>query len=274
MEYNYDYFKKSADYVKAQIGDFQPEIGIILGSGLNRFADHIENRMEVAYKDIPNFLVSTAPFHAGKLYFGEVEGKKLVCMSGRFHFYEGYDMEQLTAPIRLMKLLGVKAVISTCAAGGINESYKTGDIMIISDHIKMNCSSPLRGKNIDEFGERFFDMSNAYDRDLRRIARECESATSLRVQEGVYFFFTGPQYETPAEIRAARILGGDAAGMSTVTECLTAAHCRLPFLGIALISNMAAGVTGAVLSCDEVGDVGNRLAPEFEKYIRAIVRKM
>jgi len=274
MDYSYEYFKTSADYVKSRIGDFVPEIGIILGSGLNRFADHIENRMEVSYSEIPNFLVSTAPFHVGKLYFGEVEGKKLVCMSGRFHFYEGYDMEQLTAPIRLMKLIGVKAVIATCAAGGINESYKIGDIMIINDHIKMTGSSPLCGKNIDEFGERFFDMSNAYDKDLRKLARECENETALRVQEGVYFFFTGPQYETPAEIRAARILGGDAAGMSTVTESITAAHCKLPFLGIALISNMAAGVTSAVLTSDDVGEIGNKMAPEFEKYIRAIVRRM
>ena len=274
MDYTYDYFKKSADFVKSKIGDFQPEIGIILGSGLNRFADSIENRMEISYSEIPNFLVSTAPYHAGKLYFGESEGKKLVCMSGRFHFYEGYEMEQLTIPVRLMKLLGVKAVIATCAAGGINEAYKTGDIMIIKDHIKMNGSSPLGGKNIDEFGERFFDMSNAYDKNLRSLARECENETKLRVQEGVYFFFTGPQYETPAEIRAARILGGDAAGMSTVTECITAAHCKLPFLGIALISNMAAGVTEDVLSGDEVGDIGKQLAPEFEKYIRAIIRRM
>ena len=274
MEYTFEYFKKSADYVKSKIGDFQPEIGIILGSGLNRFADHIENRMEISYSEIPNFLVSTAPFHTGKLYFGEVEGRKLVCMSGRFHFYEGYNMEALTAPVRLMKLLGVKALISTCAAGGINESFKAGDIMIINDHIKLTCSSPLCGKNIDEFGERFFDMSNAYDKDLRKIARECETETALRVKEGVYFFFTGPQFETPAEIRAARLLGGDAAGMSTVTECLTAAHCKLPFLGIALISNMAAGVTSAELSGDEVGVIGNQLAPEFEKYIRAIIRRM
>jgi len=273
-ELTYEYFKKSADYIKSKLNGFEPEIGIILGSGLNHFADRIENPVEIKYADIPNFLISTAPFHVGKLIFGTVAGKKLMCMSGRFHSYEGYDFAKLTIPVRVMKLCGVKKVIATCAAGGINTGYKVGDIMIISDHIKMTCESPLVGPNIDEFGPRFFDTSNAYDKDLREIARKCENKTALRVQEGVYFFFTGPQYETPAEIKVARMLGGDAAGMSTVTEALTAAHCGLPFLGLALITNMAAGVSPHPLTTDEVGEIGEKAAPEFEKYVLAILEEM
>jgi purine-nucleoside phosphorylase len=173
-----------------------------------------------------------------------------------------------------MKLLGVRAVILTNAAGGVNLGYAPGDVMILSDHIKLTGSSPLRGKNVAEFGPRFFDVTNMYTPELRKLALELAPESGLNVHEGVYFFMTGPQFETPAEIRAIRLLGGDAVGMSTVTEALTAAHCGLPVLGISVITNMAAGVLGKPLSGEEVDETGRRVAPLFSRYIRAIVRKM
>ena len=201
MGYDFEFFKKSADYIKSKLNGFEPEIGIILGSGLSHFAEKIENPIEIDYKDVPNFLVSTAPGHQGKFIFGTVSGRKLMCMSGRFHNYEGYAYEQLTAPIRVMKLCGVKEAVLTCAAGAINKEYEIGDVMIIKDHIKLNGDSPLKGPNVDEFGPRFFDTQNMYSKELRKIALECTKDSSLKFHEGVYFFFTGPQYETPAEIK-------------------------------------------------------------------------
>ena len=224
MNEPFAFYEKTADYVKSR-APFAPELGLILGTGLGPLAKQIEKPVEIDYRDIPNFLVSTAPDHAGKLIFGTLEGKKLVCMSGRFHSYEGYDFEQLAIPVRLFKLLGVKQLIVTNAAGGVNERYRPGDIMVISDHIKLNGASPMRGKNLPEFGDRFFDVSRMYTPRLRELALRLSKDTKLRVHEGVYFFMPGPQFETPAEIRAIRLLGGDAVGMSTVTEALTAAHC-------------------------------------------------
>ncbi len=274
MKYDYEYFMVSADYIRSKLNGFEPDIGLILGSGLGHFGERIENKIEIPYRDIPNYLVSTAPSHAGKFIFGTVGGRRVMCMSGRFHSYEGYEFSQLTTPIRVMKLMGVKEVISTCAAGAINPDYKIGDIMIIKDHIKMTCESPLVGPNDDAFGPRFFDMSNAYDKDLRALALELGKDTPLRFREGVYFFFTGPQYETPAEIRAARILGGDAAGMSMVTETLTAAHCGLPYLGLAVMCNMAAGVSKVKLTEQDVIDAGEAIAEPFEIYVENLIRKM
>jgi len=274
MSYDYGYFQKSADYIRSIIGDFQPEIGLILGTGLGRVSEMIENPVEIPYKDIPNFLVSTAPGHKGRLITGTLEGRKVVCMAGRFHSYEGYGFEQLIIPVRVLKLLGIKMLICTNAAGAINQSYKPGDLMVISDHIKMTGVSPLCGPNVDEFGPRFFDVTKMYDPRLRKIAMDCAKETELTVHEGVYFFFTGPQFETPAEIRAARVLGGDAAGMSTVTEALTAAHCGLPVLGISLMTNMAAGMSAEPLSGSEVDIIAENVRPKFEKYFMEIVRRL
>lgn len=273
MAFDFAFFEKSAEYVRSR-APFQPEIAIVLGSCLGPFADSIENPVSIDYAEIPNFLVSTAPSHAGKLIFGTVGGRRVVCMSGRFHYYEGYDFEQLTIPVRLFKLLGVKATILTNAAGAINTSYRPGDVMIVADHIKMTGASPLRGANVSEFGPRFFDTTRMYTPELREIARECAKNSGLAVHEGVYFYFTGPQFETPAEIRAARILGGDAAGMSTVTEALTAAHCGMPLLVLSVMTNMAAGVLDAPLSTDEVDRTGERIAREFSAYLTAIIQKI
>ena len=273
MSYTYEYFQKSADYVKS-IVPYTPEVAIVLGSCLGPFADTIEDPIVIDYKDIPNFLVSTVKSHAGKLIFGTVAGKKVVCMSGRFHSYEGYDFEQLVIPVRLFKLLGVKATILTNAAGAVNASYRPGDVMIVTDHIKLSGHSPLRGRNVDEFGPRFFDVTNMYTPALRRLAMDCAKDSDLTVHEGVYFFFSGPQFETPAEIRAARILGGDAVGMSTVTEALTAAHCGMPLMCLSVMTNMAAGVLDQPLTSEEVDETAQMIAGRFSDYVAKIVGRI
>ncbi len=274
MEYTYEYFRASADYIK-QIVPYEPEIAIVLGSCLGPLAAMIEAPITIDYKDIPNFLISTAPSHAGKLIFGTIEGRRVVCMSGRFHFYEGYDFEQLVIPIRLFKLLGARAVILTNAAGGVNERYRPGDVMLISDHIKLAGASPLRGRNIDAFGPRFFNTVNLYTPRLRKLAFALSDGSGLTVHEGVYMFFTGPQFETPAEIRAARILGADAVGMSTVTESLTAAHCGMKVLAMSVITNMAAGVIpDQPVTADEVDETGRIIADRFTKYVKNIIAHM
>ncbi|MBR3768882.1 MAG: purine-nucleoside phosphorylase [Clostridia bacterium] len=270
---DFQYFKKSADYVKNIIQE-EPDIGIILGSGLKDFASRINNKITIDYKDIPNFLVSTVESHEGKLIFGEIKGKKVICMSGRFHHYEGYPFPMLTIPIRLFKLIGVKKTIITNAAGAVNTSYNVGDIMIIKDHLKLTGASPLMGDNIPEFGPRFFDTTDMYTKELRKIALECAKESSLSFHEGVYMYFTGPQFETPAEIRAARILGADAVGMSTVTEALTAAHCSMPLLGLSVMTNMAAGVLDRKLTDEEVGETAARISKPFGDYVENVISRL
>ncbi|MDR7869471.1 MAG: purine-nucleoside phosphorylase [Tissierellaceae bacterium] len=273
MKYSYDYFKESADYILSKI-DFKPEIALILGSCLGTLSEEIENPVVIDYKDIPNFLMTTVQSHAGKLILGELNGKKVVCMSGRFHYYEGYDFEQLVTPIRVFHLLGVKSVIVTNAAGGVNTTYKPGDIMIIKDHIKIMGASPVRGKNIEEFGPRFFDMSSAYTPEYRELAKKSADKLGMKINEGIYFYWTGPQFETPAEINAIRVLGGDAVGMSTVTETITAAHCGMKVLGLSLISNMAAGVFDQPVTTDEVDETAEESANEFKALLREIIKEM
>lgn len=275
MKYNYnlEYFEKSAEYVKSKI-DFQPQLAIILGTALGRLAEDIRNPVVIPYGEIPNFLVSTVKSHAGKLILGELYGKIVVCMSGRFHYYEGYDFEQLTAPIRLFKLLGVRNVILTNAAGGINTGYRPGDLMIIKDHINLMGASPMRGPNDDRIGRRFFDVCNMYDEELRTLAKGLAGGCGLRIQEGVYAYQTGPHFETPAEIRFLRMAGADACGMSTVTEALTAAHCGLKTLAISLITNMAAGVVNNRVDGEEVDRTAAQSALEFRKYLKSIVEHM
>ena len=267
------YYEISAAYLR-RIVRKPPEIAIILGSALGPFADSIEDPVVVNYSDIPNFLVSTVASHAGKLIFGTVAGKRVVCMSGRFHYYEGYDFEQLSIPVRVFKCLGVRTLIVTNAAGAVNPDYRPGDLMVLSDHIKLMGASPMRGPNDERIGPRFFDVSDMYSRELRAIAMEEAEGSGLRVHEGVYFFMPGPQFETPAEIRAIRVLGGDAVGMSTVTEALTAAHCGMPVLGISFLTNMAAGTTDQPVSDDEVVAAGNAMAEPFSRYMARIVGRL
>jgi len=270
VAYSYGYFQKSADFLKSKVA-LAPEIAIVLGSCLGPFAEEIEDPVVVDYADIPNFLISTVASHAGKLIFGTICGRRVVCMSGRFHSYEGYDFEQLVIPVRVFKLLGVKTMILTNAAGAVNTGYRPGDVMVISDHIKLNGASPLRGPNVEEFGPRFFDVSRMYTPALRKLALGCAAGTGLRVHEGVYMFFPGPQFETPAEIRAARLLGADAVGMSTVTEALTAAHCAMPLLGLSVMTNMAAGVLDRPLEDGEVDATAKIVAGPFSDYMKKIV---
>ncbi len=274
-EYTLDYYRASADWIAARLPR-KPEIGLILGSSLGPLAEEIADPIAINYADIPNFLVSTAPSHAGKMIFGSLGGKYVACMSGRFHYYEGYDFEALAAPIRVLRLLGVRATILTNAAGAVNTAYRVGDIMVVKDHIKFMGSSPLRGPNIPEFGPRFIDVSEMYTPALRALARTCAEAIGqgARMREGSYFYCEGPQFETPAEIRAIRILGGDAVGMSTVTEALTAAHCGMEILALSLMTNMAAGVLPQRLSAEEVSIAAEEAGGRFRLLVRAIVETM
>ena len=267
------YYEASAAYLRTVVNQ-PPEIAIVLGSALGPFAKALEDPISVDYKDIPNFLTSTVASHAGKLIFGTVAGKRVVCMSGRFHYYEGYDFEQLAIPVRVLRLLGVRALIVTNAAGGVNLDYRPGDLMVISDHIKLMGASPMRGRNDERIGPRFFDVSTMYSPELRAMALREAEGCGLKVHEGVYFYMPGPQFETPAEIRAIRILGGDAVGMSTVTEALTAAHCGLPVLGISVITNMAAGVLPQPVTDEEVTEAGNRIAEAFGGYVTRLISKL
>lgn len=265
--------EESVRYVLDRAG-FVPEIGIILGSCLGPFAARIENRVEIPYREIPHFLQSTAPNHAGVLVLGTVEGRRVVCFSGRFHHYEGYDYAQLTFPVRFLKVLGAKAVIVTNISGGINPAYKSGDVVVIRDHIKLFGSSPLTGPNDDEFGPRFPKMRDAYTPALRRLALDCAKDSKLTVHEGVYFFFPGPQFETAGEIAAAHLLGGDLAGMSTVPEVITAVHCGMPVLGLAVVSNMAEGVSDEPITDEGMDAVAQMIKGEFSDYVAAIIRRM
>ena len=274
-KYSIDHYQASAEYILAHLPR-KPEIALVLGSALGSLAGELEDPISIDYADIPNFLLSTVPSHAGKMIFGKLAGKYVICMSGRFHYYEGYEFEELAVPIRVFKLLGVRTTILTNAAGAINTAYRVGDIMVIKDHIKLIGASPLRGPNISEFGPRFFDVSEMYTPSLRALALECAKriGQEYRMHEGTYFFFGGPQFETPAEIRAMRILGGDAVGMSTVTEALTAAHCDMNLLALSLMTNMAAGVLPQRLSAGEVSLAAKEASVRFGALIREIVGQL
>ncbi len=267
------YYEAAAQYLRARVPEL-PEIALVLGSGLGAFAEAISDPIAIPYSDIPHFLTATVDSHAGKLVFGHVAGKRVVCMSGRFHYYEGYEFEQLALPVRVLNCLGVRALILTNAAGGVNLSYQPGDLMLIRDHIKLMGASPMRGENDPQIGPRFFDVSRMYDPQLLSIAKAAAEGCGLRVHEGVYFYMPGPQFETPAEIRAIRLLGGDAVGMSTVTEALSAAHCGLPVLGICTITNMAAGVTPNPVTDEEVCETGAALAERFGAYLTKIIARI
>ncbi|WP_191555980.1 purine-nucleoside phosphorylase [Metabacillus idriensis] len=267
---NIQEIKQSAQYMKEKVKDL-PEIGLILGSGLGVLADEIENAVKIPYEEIPNFPVSTVEGHAGQLVFGTLKGANVVAMQGRFHFYEGYDMKKVTFPVRVLKEMGVKTIIVTNAAGGVNESFEPGDLMIISDHINNMGTSPLIGPNDSDLGVRFPDMSQAYSRELRTLAKNAASELGIKVQEGVYVGNTGPAYETPAEVRLARVIGGDAVGMSTVPEVIVANHAGMKVLGISCISNMAAGILDQPLSHDEVMETTEKVKANFLNLVKKIV---
>jgi purine-nucleoside phosphorylase len=250
----------------------KPKLGLILGSGLGVLADEIKNPVKIPYREIPDFPISTVAGHAGQLVFGLLEGVEVVAMQGRFHYYEGYSFDKVTFPVRVMKGLGVETLIVTNAAGGINENFAPGDLMLISDHINNMGSNPLIGPNDDQLGVRFPDMSEAYSKELRELAKEKAVQLNFNVKEGVYVAFTGPTYETPAEIRAFRILGADAVGMSTVPEVIVARHSGIKVLGISCITNMAAGILDQPLSHEEVIDTTERVKANFLMYVKELVK--
>ena len=251
-------YTPAIDAINKLSGGFVPEVTVVLGSGLNGFADRVENPIIINYKDIPGFCISTAPYHNGRLILGTVCGKRVACMDGRLHYYEGYDMDTLVFPLRVIRKLGAARIILTNATGGINESFKVGDIMIINDHINFQGRNVLIGKNDDELGVRFPDMTYAYDPELIALAEGCAKDLDIPVHKGVYIACTGPSYETPAEIRAFRILGADVVGMSTVPEVIAAVHCGYKVLAFSLVTNMASGITGERLTQEEVARTGER----------------
>lgn len=264
--------EESKKYILSKIGNCRPELGIVLGSGLGGLGDDVQDAVIIPYKDIPNFPVSTAPGHKSRLIIGKLEEKNVICMQGRFHFYEGYGMDEVVFPIQLMHLLGCDNLLLTNAAGCVNKDWKPGDLMIISDHIKLCAESPMRGPNPAELGVRFFDMGNAYNRDLRNLAKKCAEQLKIDVREGVYQYFTGPQYETPAEIRFARTCGADAVGMSTVPEAIAASHMRMKTLGISCLTNMAAGILDQPLDENEVIECAQKVTKSFTELVKKIIK--
>jgi purine-nucleoside phosphorylase len=267
-------YKQAADWL-AERTKIRPRYAVILGSSLGAIADRMTDQQRFSYKDIPGFLLTTNPSHAGELIFGKLGGQSTVIMSGRFHYYEGYSYRELASPVRVLSLLGVQTLIVTNAAGGVNLDFRVGDIMVISDHINLAGVSPMSGPNIDQFGPRFFDISWLYTPALRKLAHQTAANLDPRLElvEGVYYFCTGPHFETPAEIRAIRTLGGDAVGMSTVSETLTAGHCGMEVLGFSLITNMAAGVLDQALSDEEVGVVARASADRLGALIEGILAR-
>ena len=273
--FTYQNYKESAEYIRSKIGDRMPEVLMILGSGLGFMADEVENSVSIPYGDIPYFKSSTVMGHAGKLVIGSISGVNVMVMHGRIHCYEGYAPDEVSYPVRVAKLLGVEALLVTNAAGAVNEGYNVGELMIIKDHIRIMGTSPLIGPNLDEFGPRFCDMSNTYTKELRNIAKEKAAELGMKINEGVYFYFPGPQFETPAEVRLARILGGDAVGMSTVFESTVASHCSMKVLGISLMTNMAAGIIpDSVLDGVDVLDAAEKAKGSFSKLVRACLPYM
>lgn len=238
MDERVEKINEAASYVKSRLGGMVPLAGIILGSGLGNLAEEIEEKIVIPYAEIPNFSKSTAVGHKGNLIAGLLSGKFVVAMQGRFHYYEGYPMEQVTLPVRVMKLLGIKYLFVSNAAGGVNFNYRRGDLMIIKDHINL-LPNPLIGKNMDEFGPRFPDMTRPYDPELIRKMEVIASECNMKLYEGVYLAGTGPTYETPAEYKLYRLMGADAVGMSTIPEVIVARHCGIPVFGMSVITNEA-----------------------------------
>lgn len=274
MSYPFASYKESADYIRNQIGDFAPDVAMILGSGLGFLGDIVENPIAVPYGDIPHFKVSTAPGHKGQLVFGTLAGQKVAVMQGRMHHYEGYSYEDVSYGARVLRLLGCSTLVVTNAAGCVNTAWHAGEVMLITDQIKFFMESPLRGENLPEFGTRFPDMSHMYTPALQEIARRSAKELGLTLREGVYCYFPGPQFETPAEVRAVRVLGGDACGMSTAPEATAAVHAGMKLLGFTLLTNMAAGILDQPLSGEEVNAAAEACKDQFSKLVLACLSKM
>ena len=260
----------AAEYIQNQVS-LRPTVGMVLGSGLGDFADTLEDAVSIPFSRIPYFPTPTVAGHAGALVFGRKQGQDGVVLQGRIHYYEGLRQRELTLPIRVLAALGVKTLVLTNACGGVNLDFAPGDLMLISDHINLSGGNPLIGPNLDAFGPRFPDMSDLYTASLRKAIREKVAQAGIPLQEGVYGMYSGPNYETPAEIRMYRILGADTVGMSTVPEALVAGHCGMQVVGVSCITNMAAGVLPVKLSHAEVTETANRVSAKFRQVIDLIL---
>ena len=270
------YYKELEKYlscVKTKI-DFKPDVAIVLGSGLNKLAKKINVKETISYSDIDGFPISTNKMHAGAFIFGYLGDVPVVAMNGRIHYYEGYSMNQVVSPIRLMKLMGAKKLILSNAAGGISDNLNVGDLMMITDHISSFVPSPLIGPNIDELGTRFPDMTSIYDSEICKKIKNIARENNIDLKAGVYLQTTGPNYETPAEINTYKLLGADAVGMSTVCEVIAAVHCGFKVCGISCITNKAAGITGEPLSDEEVGVAASKASDKFCLLIEELVKRI
>ena len=272
--FNYKDYEKSANYIQKKMKGKNPKIAIVLGSGLGVLSEEIENKIVIPYKDIPNFPVSTVVGHAGELIIGNIGDKEVIAMNGRFHYYEGYDLKEATFPIRVFKLLGIETLILTNAAGGINTSYNAGEFMVINDHLTFFAESVLRGPNLEEFGERFTDMSETYNKELSKKMKDIIEKVTGVAHEGVYAYMKGPTYETPAEIRALRVMGADAVGMSTAPEAVIAHHAGINTVAVSCITNMAAGVLDEKLSHDDVKNTAEKVKYTFKQIIKEFIEKI
>lgn len=264
---------KCLESVKAHV-DFEPRVALVLGSGLGDYADEIAIKATLDYRDIEGFPVSTIPGHKGRFVFGYVGSVPVVIMQGRVHYYEGYPMEDVVLPARLMKMMGAKVLFLTNAAGGVNKEFQAGEFMLINDHISSLVPSPLIGANLDVLGPRFPDMSHVYDKDLGELIKTTAKELGALLHEGVYIQLTGPAYESPAEVRMCRLLGADAVGMSTACEALAANHMGMRICGISFISNLACGMTEQPLSHKEVQEAADKAAPLFKKLVTASIEKI
>lgn len=273
MSQVYDKLMKSYEYCKRRI-DFKPKVALILGSGLGQFAETVNVIGEIPYSEIEGFPVSTVAGHNGRFLFGYIEDVPVVLMQGRVHYYEGYSMQDVVLPIRLMKLMGAEILFLTNASGGVNKSFSAGDFMLITDQIASFVPSPLIGANLEELGPRFPDMSEIYDKDLQELIRETAKEEEIALQEGVYLQFTGPNYESPAEVRLASALGADAVGMSTACEAIAANHMGMRICGISCVTNMACGISENPLNHEEVQETANAKAPLFRNLVRKSILKM
>ena len=263
----------ASDFIKGKIGDFKPEIGIILGSGLGELADEYCD-ITIPYAEIPGFEASTVSGHKSRLVFANIDGKKVVMMQGRFHFYEGHSIQKVVFPVKVMKKLGVKTLIVTNAAGGVNPDFKPADLMIITDHINHMGVNPLIGPNDSGMGERFPDMSEVYTKKYIKLAENIGEKLGIKLQKGVYIALTGPSYETPAEVRMARIIGADAVGMSTVPEAITASWAGMDVIGLSCICNSAAGVSTVGLSHADVIKAAGEAKDKFIKLVKEIIKEI
>ena len=265
--------EQTVKYIQEQIKDFNPKIGIILGSGLGDFADDFDSII-IPYKDIPGFQNSNVKGHKGQLVFAEIHNKKVVMMQGRYHFYEGHSMQTVTYPVKVMRKLGVETLIITNAAGAVDGSFIPGELMFITDHINFMGTNPLIGANDDSLGTRFPDMSEVYSKDLIEIAEDVAESLSVEYQKGIYLSTTGPSYESPAEIRMFRHMGADAVGMSTVPEAIVAKWSGMNVLGISCLTNYAAGISDCPLNHQEVIDTANRVKENFKKLLSELIKKI